>query len=188
MPPAQLQNCGRHFFVCLFHVGIRAYRFREGESHCFISLKQLFHALETTVSCAWNNCFIRLKQLEPWTLQREYPDLKWIRPYCKHTAFLLLLWSMANNKIGSINQHQWEVGFLFFLGWIRASLAIGFAFHSVTQSATQLNGKQSLRHNATHTLQADCMEPTWYLNGIRSCCANEKAAKLMVRIVDKREA
>lgn len=67
---------------------------------------------------------------------------------------------MANNKIGSINQYQWEVGFLFFLGWIRASLAIGFDFHSVTQSATQLNGKQSLRHNAMNILQADCIEPT----------------------------
>ena len=49
---------------------------------------------------------------------------------------------------------------LFFLGWIRASLAIGFALYSVTQSATQLNGKQSLRHNAMNILQADCMEPT----------------------------
>lgn len=94
---------------------------------------------------------------------------------------------MANNEIGSINQYQWEVGFLFFLGWIRASLAIGIALHSVTQSATQLNRKQSLLHNATNTLQADCIEPTWYLNGNRSCCATEKAAKRMVRTVDKRE-
>lgn len=67
MPPAQLRNCGRHFFVYLFHLGIRVFRFSKGESHCFI----------------------RLKQLEPWTLQREYPDLKRITPYCKHTALRL---------------------------------------------------------------------------------------------------
>ena len=149
MPPAQLRNCGRHFFVCLFHLGIRAFRFREGESHCFIRLKQLFHTFETTVSYAWNNCFIRLKQLEPWTLQREYPDLKWIRPYCKHTAFLLLLWSMANNKIGPINQHQWEVGFLFF-SWMDSRLsrhrfcssfrhAVRYTTEWKTKPAAQLN-------------------------------------------------
>ena len=112
-------------------------------------LKQLFHALETTVSYAWNNCFIRLKQLEPWTLQREYPDLKWIRPYCKHTAFLLLLWSMANNKIGPINQHQWEVGFLFF-SWMDSRLsrhrfcssfrhAVHYTTEWKTKPAAQLN-------------------------------------------------
>ena len=72
---------------------------------------------------------------------------------------------MANNKIGSINQHQWEVGFLFFLGWIRASLAIGFALHSVTQSATQLNGKQNLRHNATNTLKNSAFQ-TLYIQSV----------------------
>ena len=40
------------FFAYLFHLGIHAFRFRVGESHCFMHLKQLFHALETTVSCA----------------------------------------------------------------------------------------------------------------------------------------
>ena len=188
MPPAQLRNCGRHFFCLSFPSRHPCLPFPRGR-------KSLFHKLETTVSCTWNNCFMRLKQLfhtlETVGTLDFATGISWFKTdytLLQTLRFPLLLWSMANNKIGSINQHQWEVGFLFFLGWIRASLAIGFALHSVTQSATQLNGKQNLRHNATNTLQADYIEPTWYLNGIRSCCANEKAAKLMVRIVDKREA
>ena len=42
-------------------------------NNCFIRLKQLFHTLETTVSCAWNNCFIRLKHLRCRILQRKSP-------------------------------------------------------------------------------------------------------------------
>ena len=186
MPPAQLRNCGRHFFCLSFPSRHPCLPFPRGKkslfhtlettvsyvwNNCFTRLKQLFHTFETTVSRAWNNCFIRLKQLEPWTLQREYPDLKRITPYCKHTAFPLLLWSLAKNKIGSINQYQWEVGFLFF-SWMDSRLSrhrFCSSFRHAVRYTTEWKTKPAAQRNAY--IASWLYKPTWYLNGKRSSCA-----------------
>ena len=127
------------------------------QSNCFMRLKQLFHTLETTVSYAWNNCFIRLKQLFHTleTVGTLYfaTGISWFK-----TDYTLLqthrfpiafydLWQTT--KISSINQHQWEAGFLFF-SWMDSRLSRNrfcSSFRHAVRYATEWKTKPAAQRN-----------------------------------------